>query len=370
MNVYYNEFDRRKAASLRNLIEEGVIANGFVDERSIAEVQPDDLAGFDQHHFFAGVGLWSLCLRYAGWPDDRPVWTGSPPCGPFSEAGLGKGFDDPRHLWPEWFRLIGECRPRNVFGEQSANADFWIDLVQGDFESLGYAFGATDISAAGFRGAHRRQRFGFVADADNAEWWSDRAPWHDGSWPKTGWIESSSHLGNGGSGIVMGDAGRDRYGAASGQVCAGRFGSQLSGQPRLVGDASGDRPASIGGGLGEMRSLSEAQRQPGHGSAIPWGSGAPFGLVDPASSGCRVGPEGFGHIYQPDSSSPLEWLYCHDGRWRPTEPGLSPLTDAHPARMGQLHSYGDGIDVAAFTNLIAAYLDVAPDSSPILHKAA
>lgn len=327
--VYYNEFDRKKAASLRNLIEEGVIAAGVVDDRSIAEVQPDELAGFDQHHFFAGVGLWSLCLRLAGWPDDRPVWTGSPPCGPFSEAGLGKGFDDPRHLWPEWFRLIQKCRPRRIFGEQSANADFWVDLVQGDLEGDGYAFGATDISAAGFRGAHRRQRFGFVADADNAEWWSDRAPWHDGSWPKTGWVQGSGHLADGGSGVFMGD-------------------------PRC------DRSTTLAGDAGEMCGLSEAQRQPGHRASLSGRSSASFSLVDPAGSRCRMGPDGFGHIYEPDSSGPLEWLYCHDGRWRPTEPGLSPLTDADPARMGLLHSYGDGIDVKAFTNLIEAYLDEAP----------
>jgi hypothetical protein len=55
--------------------------------------------------------VWSYALRLAGWPDDRPVWTGSCPCGPFSVAGKKLGFADPRHLWPEWFRLIGECRP-------------------------------------------------------------------------------------------------------------------------------------------------------------------------------------------------------------------------------------------------------------------
>lgn len=58
-------------------IADGQIAPGEVDERDIQEIQPSDLHGFTQCHFFAGIGGWSLALRLAGWPDDRPVWTGS-----------------------------------------------------------------------------------------------------------------------------------------------------------------------------------------------------------------------------------------------------------------------------------------------------
>ena len=47
-----------------------------------------------------------------------PVWTGSCPCPSFSEAGKGEGFDDDRHLWPDWDTLIRECRPPVLFGEQ------------------------------------------------------------------------------------------------------------------------------------------------------------------------------------------------------------------------------------------------------------
>ena len=86
---YYNEIDPKAAAWLRELIAAGLIAPGDVDERSIADVRPDDLAGYGQHHFFAGIGGWSYALRLAGWPDDRPVWTGSCPCQPFSAAGKG-----------------------------------------------------------------------------------------------------------------------------------------------------------------------------------------------------------------------------------------------------------------------------------------
>jgi DNA (cytosine-5)-methyltransferase 1 len=167
LKAYYNEFEPFAAAWLRELIKAGLIADGEVDERDIREVQPDDLKGFTQHHFFAGIGVWSYALRAAGWPDDAGVWTGSCPCQSFSAAGKRLGFDDSRHLWPAWFSLIQECKPVVVFGEQvaSKNGLAWLDVVSADLEGTGYAVGAADLCAAGFGAPHIRQRLWFVADA-------------------------------------------------------------------------------------------------------------------------------------------------------------------------------------------------------------
>ena len=168
MTAYYNEIDPHAAAWLRELIKAGHIASGDVDERSITDVQPDDLRGYDQCHFFAGIGGWSDALRLAGWPDDRPVWTGSCPCQPFSSAsgGLGKRLEDRRHLWPVWFRLIAASRPRAVFGEQVADAGDWFDGVCHDLEALGYEIGASVLPACSVGFDHIRHRIYFVGYAD------------------------------------------------------------------------------------------------------------------------------------------------------------------------------------------------------------
>ena len=167
MTAYYNEIDPYAAQWLRNLINAGHIAPGIVDERSIEDVYPSDLRGFTQCHFFAGIGVWSLALRSAGWADDRPVWTGSCPCQPFSAAGAGAGFDDERHLWPHFFHLISECHPPAIFGEQVASRDAnpWIDLVQDDLEGVGYRVGAVPFPACGVGAPNKRDRLYWVADS-------------------------------------------------------------------------------------------------------------------------------------------------------------------------------------------------------------
>jgi DNA (cytosine-5)-methyltransferase 1 len=207
--AYYNERDPYAAQWLRNLIAAGHIAPGDVDDRSIEDVRPSDLIGYEQCHFFAGIGVWSHALRRAGWPDDRPVWTGSCPCQPFSAAGKRGGTADERHLWPHWFHLIQHGKPAGVpvFGEQVASKDglAWLDLVHADLEGQGYTVRALDLCAAGVGAPHIRQRLYFVADTGRAVHERVRGPG-----------EASSAQGS-----AAGEAQqRQRCGAAAGTSCA------------------------------------------------------------------------------------------------------------------------------------------------------
>lgn len=138
---------------------------GIVDNRSIHDLKADELCEYPQCHFFAGIGGWPYALKLAGWPEDEPVWTGSCPCQPLSCAGRQLGEKDERHLWPEFYRVISECRPTTVFGEQVASNDGleWLDGISLDLEELGYAVGSSDIPAASVGAPQKRQRIFWVA---------------------------------------------------------------------------------------------------------------------------------------------------------------------------------------------------------------
>lgn len=163
---YYNDNDKGSVKWIKYLIRKNLIPKGEIDDRDIREIEPRELNGFTQCHFFAGIGGWSYALQLAGWPADRPVWTGSCPCQPFSVAGQGRGIDDERHLWPAFRWLIAQCRPATVFGEQVASRDGreWLAGIRSDMEAMGYAVGAADMCAASVGAPHIRQRLWWLAD--------------------------------------------------------------------------------------------------------------------------------------------------------------------------------------------------------------
>ena len=97
------------------------------------------------------------------------VLSGGFPCQPFSTAGLRKGTEDDRHLWPEMLRIIRECQPRWVVGENVRGLVSWSDglvleTCYSDLENLGYSVQSFIIPACAAGNApHRRDRVWIVA---------------------------------------------------------------------------------------------------------------------------------------------------------------------------------------------------------------
>lgn len=309
MTAYYNEINPFMAEWLRNLIAGDHIAPGIVDERSIEDVIPDELREFTQCHFFAGLGGWSYALRLAGWPDNKPVWTASCPCQPFSSAGAGAGFDDPRHLWPHFAWQAKQRRPIRIFGEQSSSgrANAWFDLVQNDLEKMGYTFGLVPFPSACVGAPHERERAYWVADTNVQHESSTRNP----------------------PGIAV--VGR--------RSPAGRV---------AYADNHRQQPGEGRSGCGESR---EARNNPG------WGC---------SNVGDRPGPvNGFWRD--------ADWLSRRDDKWCPAEPSTFPLVDGVSARLGRVQSsisrmagrnragrikgYGNAINPHAAAAFIRSYID-------------
>ena len=150
---------------------EGLVPDGVVDDRDIRDIRPEDVAGYDRCHFFAGILGWELALQWAGWPEDLPVWSASLPCTPFSVAGKGLGEEDERHLWPCFRELVEECRPLYIMGEQvsSKAGRAWFSGVRTDLESLGYWAEAFGLPAACVGKDHIRQRLFWMAHSENGK---------------------------------------------------------------------------------------------------------------------------------------------------------------------------------------------------------
>lgn len=408
--TFYNEIDPDAANVLRALIDDGVIAPGVVDTRSIKDLTPDDLAGYTQVHFFAGGGLWSVAARLARWPDDRPLWTGSCPCQPFSAAGKGGGVDDPRHLWPDFFRLIRACRPPVVMGEQVAGAPGygWFDGVRSDLAGEDYASRCVDIPACAVDAPHIRQRLYWIAVGD-----AERRGQHGARLPDGERQEVT---------VAAGADGREPVGAAFGVVNAPRVGrgegrpehELRSGRPALAGaDAQG---VTLGDAFGprlegQPRHEHGGGGRPGAAGSVAAADGSGLDVAD-ADPRRRAGRQedaqrgSFGrdadersvdgdgrNLADADQPGPLpaahagihreaqgerprhvelerhasvngsfwsdaEWLACHDGKARRTQPGLRLLVDGLPGRVGLWRIAGNAIVAPLAAEVIRAFLDV------------
>ncbi len=383
---YYNEHDPKAAAWLRELIRQGHIPFGRVDERDIQQVNAKDLENYTQCHFFAGIGGWSLALHTAGWPDDRPVWTGSCPCQPFSAAGKGLGTADERHLWPEFARLIGECQPPEVFGEQVASAAgrLWLAGVRADLEGMGYAVGAADLCSAGVGSPNIRQRIYWMADASG-----ERLNGGAGMRGQTGrTIAQASGVGCDRLEHPESD-GRQQRGTESGErgivggCSLGRL-ADADAPARRADDTGRDNTAGENAGREESDLQFGANReagrladsgggQSGHGGLQPGGQygqqpqdRGSGGMGQSESDGCEVrehvhselrgerlgegrilsGPYGFW--------SPSELLPCTDGKPRRVEPGSFPLAHGVSGRVGLLRGYGNAINPQLAAEFIQA----------------
>lgn len=324
--AYYSEFDPFAAQWLRNLMSAGHIPQGEVDERDMRDVQPEELREFTQHHFFAGIGGWACALRLAGWPDDRPVLTGSPPCQPFSVAGKQHGKEDERHLAPHFLEMVRAIRPPVLFGEQVAAAvkkDTWLDDLLDELEDQDYATGAIVLPACGVSAPHIRQRIFFTGRlGDGFEQGLERHTRHG----------------------YRGDEPGRQQAQQSGSVAEASGACRLANMP---GDHErGERQSGEGG---------ERQGAPGGRCASGW-------MAEPHGTGSQPGnetPKTTRHRYTSESTSwpgrygPAsppqagwdnpDWLFCRDGKWRPVESGTFPLADGVSGRVGRLRAYGNAI---------------------------
>jgi DNA (cytosine-5)-methyltransferase 1 len=363
---FYNEFDPKAAAWLRELIKAGEIPEGEVDERSITEIKPGDLDGCTQCHFFAGIGGWPLALKLARWSTKRPVWTASLPCQPFSTAGMSKGVEDERHLWPVFFDLVKVCCPNIIFGEQVARAiGFnWLDGISADLEGAGYAVGQAVLGAHSVGSPHKRQRLYWLG-VSNCDGRKSRKPLFETAryWRTP---QSTSGLG-----VNLGDAKR------SGLEGFSRDGNGGDEHGRLEENSVGSTAET--GATSGMEHLQEQRR----GEIVSDGSRSKEGTgnaqLDRSPDASEVVTDSLGLAHarhgercaeqgnelrecdcgprEPSAWSNHDLIYCRDGKFRRVEAGTFPLAHGIPGRVGLLRGYGNAIVPQLAAEFIKASLE-------------
>ena len=316
----YNENEPFAVRWLEQLQERNLIQRGTILERSITELRPEDCDSTS--HFFAGIGGWAYALQLAGWDPARPVWSGSCPCQPFSNAGARTGFDDPRHLWPIWRELIAECRPPTIFGEQTASAlgREWLAGVRSDLEELGYAVGAADLCAASVNAPHRRQRLYWVAHAGHG---SDqrRDGLRDSETEPIGAEREDQSSG-------QGRQDQARIGALDDLTDGG---SEYTGHDPLHGLVNPLRSGAID---------DDTEAEQG-------GYGTQYGLPGP------TGASDFWDSYDIAICTEIDGTT----RARRIEPGTMPLATGLPNRVGLIRGYGNAIVPQLAATFIRAFLE-------------
>lgn len=331
---YYNEWDPQAAAWLRELIENKLIPEGVVDERSITEIQAKDLKGFTQCHFFAGIGGWPLALQLAGIPATTRLWTGSPPCQPFSAAGKQLGQFDPRHLAPVFLNLVSECRPAILFGEQVAPAiaKSWMCDLQAHLEGENYAVGFAVLPACGVGAPHKRDRLFFGASLRLADTDGEQRNRGGGERARRR-VESA----NGSGDCRVADADNTRPQRRERMPeCANK-------QPIGPGSMAGGMAQSDGE---QQRPIRRARKR-----------------INDVSAGREQDSATLTGFCGDNATDPhngfwsnADWLGCRDGKFRPVETGTFPLANGIPARVGRLRGYGNAIVPQVAAEFIKAFM--------------
>ena len=136
---------------------------------------------------FCDIEPWSRKVLAKHWPDvpiaedvkelandptglvpDCDILSCGYPCQPFSSAGLQRGAEDDRHIWPEIYKIIQAKQPNwivceNVFG----HIRLGLDQVLSDLEAEDYTCQPFVVPACAVNAPHRRDRLWIIAHANS-----------------------------------------------------------------------------------------------------------------------------------------------------------------------------------------------------------
>jgi len=270
------------------------------------------------------------------------IITGGYPCQPFSIAGRKKGEEDPRHLWPEYFRLVKELRPTWVIGENvSGHIKQGLDTVLEDLESEGYSTRTFSISASSVGANHKRERVWVLANSGRSLW------------------EGSELSRENGNEIAEGNANQSERSSGTPKLnVADSKSINSDGRGHQEYTEAGHREGQVGGESGSKMADSNSERQQEQWGSFTTQSKGEIVREKSECSGSREGDvadtECFGQSRQgkpvgPDSSKedPIRktnWTFDDSQRekgWWQSEPDVGRVAHGIPQRVDRLRSLGN-----------------------------
>jgi len=106
--------------------------------------------------------IWSNVRTFDGepWRGKVDFISGGFPCQPYSSAGKQLAHQDPRDLWPDFVRIVGEVRPSFLFFENVPGIVKWrLNEIVLDLDKLGYHASWCVVAASEVGALHRRKRW-------------------------------------------------------------------------------------------------------------------------------------------------------------------------------------------------------------------
>ena len=170
-------------------------------------------AGLSEPVLFCDIEAWSRRVLAKHWPDvpiaddvkelasdparlvpDCDILSCGYPCQPFSQAGVRRGEEDDRHIWPEIFTIIEAKRPRWVVCENVAgHLSLGLNTVLSDLaDKAGYEVQTFCLGAVALNAPHRRQRIWIIAAHADSESQSDVT----GHGEEGQWLGYACHVGH------------------------------------------------------------------------------------------------------------------------------------------------------------------------------
>jgi DNA (cytosine-5)-methyltransferase 1 len=385
--IYINEIDDFACHWLEQLMKDEIIPNAHIDNRSIKDVKSNELQGYDQCHFFGGIGVWLYALRQSDWADDRPVWTGSCPCQPFSQASQTRlGAKDERHLWPEFYRLIRECQPPTVLGEQvcTGHGKHWLDGLYTDLEKSDYSVGSIILGAHSAKSPHQRQRVYWVGErnvcdssvrgrnrgAETSEDQQERKSGQVFQADRSGVRDLSSGSSQVDSTDVSGSTGEGQLrnandkGLRDGRQFLERGESSTQERQAMPDSTSGSVGVARGGVSNSNDEGLQGQERCGkHDTEITAGQEGTHGSTGEFCP-CKHGND---QDDQANEEWDTDWILLRDKKWYPIKPLLEPLADGVTNRVPVLKAIGNAIQAETAKIFITSYMGSVTDRKREAH---